>query len=174
MNADHAALVGQRLEHLVRQSRTRNGFHGFMAGDHGCAAGLDQLRLNRFGAVGDVDEDAEIIHLRDQLAAVVVDAAEVVRLLAALNGRERAVAERVEAGLRRKLNAPQAEPVESIEHIRIALMVEAGLAADEHRHAPAADDAPGIRRTERNRHLVGMRFGNRSSVSIRRSTCFGV
>ena len=47
-------------------------------------ARLDHLLLRRLGAVGDVDQDAEPVHLGDQGAAPVVDAVIVVGLLAAL------------------------------------------------------------------------------------------
>jgi hypothetical protein len=93
--------------------------------------------------------------------------------LAALHHRQRAVGERVVAGLRGELQRAQAEPVHRAEHREVAFVVDAGLAAEEHRDAPARHDRARVRDGERDRHLVGMPLGEAVRGLDQRSACFG-
>jgi hypothetical protein len=92
-------------------------------------------------------------------AAPVVEAVEVVGLLAALLRRDVGIGEGIEAGLGGELDRAQAEPVEGAQHVEVAFVVPAGLVAEEHRHAAALDHAARLGGGGDDRHPVGVLLG---------------
>ena len=159
MDADDATLAGEQLQRLVRHADARHDFHGDVAAHDWHLARLDHLHLRLLGAVGDIDQDAEPVHLGDQGAALVVDAVEMVGVLAALLRCDLRIGEGVEAGLGGELDRAQAEPVEGVEYVDVALVVPARFAADEHRHAARADHLARLLGGGDDRHLVLVLLG---------------
>src|SRR5262249_57432961 len=76
--------------------------------------------------------------------------------LPALERGARRIGEGIEAALARELDGAQAQPIERAQHIEIALMVPSRFTPQEHGHAAAGDDAPGVRDTRDDGHPVGM------------------
>src|SRR5215468_1131377 len=83
MDAGQSTFGGERPQHFVRQPRTGDGANCLMTGHDGSAAGLNQLHVRSLGAVCNVDQNAESIHLAYQRTPALIDTVEVIRLLPA-------------------------------------------------------------------------------------------
>ena len=122
-----------------------------MTGDHRSAAGRDDLALRGFGGVRDIDQHAEPVHLGDQTPSFFVDAGP---LRAAAHGGIR-----VGRGhLARKLDHAHAQAVPQPQNIDIAFLIEPGFDAEHHGELAAGHNAPDVGGSERQLHLIAMRF----------------
>ena len=156
VNAHHPALGRQPHDQIVAEAAgTRHRGGGDVARHHRGLAHLDDLVLRVGRGVGDVDEDPERVHLFDQCATAVVDAAPMSSAAGKTTGH---VGIRVESALRGELHGPEAEPVKRSQHVEIALLVPARFAAEEDGHPAAVRDRARLFRRQGKGHLVFVRL----------------
>ena len=153
MDADHAAFGDQSPQDIVGDVGRIGTYRAQsrVTGDDGSAAGGDDLALGGLSGMRNIDQHAEPVHLRDQAAAFLVDAGPFDSAAHA--------GVRVGVGhLARKLDHAHAEAIPEPQDVDIAFLIEPGFDAEHDGELAAGHDAPHVGGSERELHLVAMRF----------------